>query len=97
MDVHRIVVGEQYFLQISFDHFPICCVMNEKMILVNQHFAPLVGKEGIVLCVYQPEKTKDLLTLPIMEASENAKQRGVWIGMEAKEAILLLQKEKNET
>lgn len=95
MDVHRIVVGNQYFLQISFERFPICCLMNEDMIVVNQHIASLVRENEIVLCVYQKKKGEDLLRLPIMEASESAKQRGVLIGMVAKEAILFLQKEEN--
>ncbi len=95
MDVHRIVVGNQYFLQISFERFPICCVMNEDMIVVNQYSASLVREKEIVLCVHQKKKGEDLLHLPIMEASESAKQRGVMIGMEAKEAILFLQKEEN--
>ncbi len=94
MDVHRIVIGDQYYLQISFGRYPICCVMNEQMILVNQLMAPLVESGDVVLCVNQ-QGERELWRLPLIAISEAAKQRGVAVGMEAKEALLLLQKEED--
>ena len=81
MDVHRIVIGDQYYLQVSFGRYPICCVMNDQMILVNQQLSALTQEDALVLCVRQ-KKGEDLLSLPV----------GAISGMEAKEALLLLQK-----
>ena len=66
--------------------------MNEQMILVNQYLLQLIEREDIVLCVYQSD-AENLLTLPIVKMSKKAQSRGVQIGMEAKEALLFLQKE----
>lgn len=94
MDVHRVVIGEQYYLQLSVGWYPIQCIMNEQMILVNQYLLQLIEREDIVLCVYQSD-AENLLTLPIVKMSKKAQSRGVQIGMEAKEALLFLQKEKD--
>ena len=64
MDVHRIVIGDQYYLQVE---------------------------DALVWCVRQ-KKGEDLLSLPVGAISASARQRGVRLGMEAKEALLLLQK-----
>lgn len=91
VDVHRIVIGDQYYLQVSFGRYPICCVMNDQMILVNQQLSALTQEDALVLCVRQ-KKGEDLLSLPVGAISASARQRGVRLGMEAKEALLLLQK-----
>lgn len=51
MDIHREVIGTQYYLYGALQWFPIEFVMNEKMILVNQYMSRLVFEEGLVLCV----------------------------------------------
>ena len=65
MDVHRIVIGDQYYLQVSFGRYPICCVMNDQMILVNQQLSALTQEDALVLCVRQ-KKGEDLLSLPCL-------------------------------
>ena len=94
MDIHREVIGTQYYLYGALQWFPIEFVMNEKMILVNQYMSRLVFEEGLVLCVTKSHPVQSLLRLPVASCSEQARQRGVVIGMEAEEALLLLQKEE---
>ena len=92
MDIHREVIGTQYYLYGSLHWFPVEFVMNEKMILVNQYLSRLIFEEGLVLCVTKCHPAQSLLHLPVASGSELAKQRGVVIGMEAEEALVLLQK-----
>ena len=87
MDIHREVIGTQYYLYGSLHWFPVEFVMNEKMILVNQYLSRLIFEEGLGC-----HPAQSLLHLPVASCSELAKQRGVVIGMEAEEALVLLQK-----
>lgn len=95
MDIHRVIIGDQYYLFVAFNMYPICCIMNEQMILVNQQLKEMVKEDRLVLCVHQSSPSKDLLEQRITACSEQAMQRGVVLGMEAKQALLLLQKKED--
>ena len=45
MDIHREVIGTQYYLYGSLHWFPVEFVMNEKMILVNQYLSRLISSK----------------------------------------------------
>ena len=51
MDIHREVIGTQYYLYGSLHWFPVEFDMNEKMVLVNQDLSGLILEEGLALCV----------------------------------------------
>lgn len=91
MDIHREVIGQQYYLYVSLDWFPIRCIVNETMLLVDQHLLSLTEEEGLIICVSRQERDASLLEQPVIACSAAAKQRGVVIGMEAQKALALMQ------
>ena len=75
MDVHRVIIGDQYYLFVAFNMYPICCIMNEQMILVNQQLKEMVKEDRLVLCVHQSSPSKDLLEQRITACSVDDKEK----------------------
>ena len=58
MDVHRVVIGEQYYLQLSVGWYPIQCIMNEQMIWsISIYYSLLKEKISYFAYINQMRKT----------------------------------------